>query len=387
MIRLLTLLLFVGLSAHLWAQCDFSDDYSDASLWTQVGDNVQVSNNRVDFVDGAPGGEQRRIFRELDFNVETTDCWEVKFKFRPEMLGELDGFPMVGHILFALSETDQDPRYDCPDIPCTGNPDNNQDAINIGYYTMNPPNGDVYFLIQCSNTGATLQSERLVYTEINRDIYVHLTRNCGILSLNIFEDEMLSQPLGNGPVELEFLDVKPLKYVQHAVNAAGRVERELTGYVDDLCLDVLACDTDSTILAETICSGDTLLFGDLSVTQPGLYIQELTNDCAGDSIVLLTVETTDVSSENYTAAICPDETVVILGETFDTNNTSGSIVLDGANQFGCDSIVNIQITILSGPECDPVSIPTLSEWGAIVLLLLISILAVVGIRNERLVIN
>jgi hypothetical protein len=45
------------ISGMLQAQCVFSDDYGVSSLWTQVGTDVQVSNNKVEFLNGAIDGE------------------------------------------------------------------------------------------------------------------------------------------------------------------------------------------------------------------------------------------------------------------------------------------------------------------------------------------
>ena len=77
----------------------------------------------------------------------------------------------------------------------------------------------------------------------------------------------------------------------------------------ELTLTVIASDT--TILDEYLCEGDSYTFGDEEITEPGVYIDILENTWGCDSIVVLTLE--EQEAQNF--VVNDDEYVIIAGET------------------------------------------------------------------------
>ena len=105
-----------------YSQCDYFDDFSSPGDWTQVGSLVEVSGGALQYIDGAPDGTQRRVYKELDEPYTSDDCWTMHLEFTPEEVGTFQGKPFTGHLIFSLTETDQDPIYDCPNESCSGYP-------------------------------------------------------------------------------------------------------------------------------------------------------------------------------------------------------------------------------------------------------------------------
>ena len=63
------------------------------------------------------------------------------------------------------------------------------------------------------------------------------------------------------------------------------------------------------------------------------------NEQAQESIITI-LESTEA---DFTATLCPNESVTINGQTYDFNRSTGTEILSGANEFGCDSIVHIDL--------------------------------------------
>jgi gliding motility-associated-like protein len=81
-----------------------------------------------------------------------------------------------------------------------------------------------------------------------------------------------------------------------------------------------------------------------NVTLPGANI------FGCDSIVLVQINYLNASAFQLTNTTCDDAYILSVGgQTFSKNNPSGSVTLSGMAANGCDSIVNVNITYLSKP--------------------------------------
>lgn len=105
----------------------------------------------------------------------------------------------------------------------------------------------------------------------------------------------------------------------------------------------------------TICSDDSILINGTmyssgnptgSDTLSGIS----QNGC--DSIVQTTVSFYPLSSGNYSAEFCESASVNINGTIYDIDNPSGTEILEDQAQFGCDSILNVNLTFTSDPSSD-----------------------------------
>ncbi|MBN2259468.1 MAG: IPT/TIG domain-containing protein, partial [Clostridiales bacterium] len=92
----------------------------------------------------------------------------------------------------------------------------------------------------------------------------------------------------------------------------------------------------------TICSGDSIQIGDSIFTQTGKYAVKLSNIFGCDSIVNLYLIVNPTHSTNITEAICQGESIQIGDSIF---NQTGKYSVRLSNIFGCDSIVNLDLTI------------------------------------------
>ena len=65
------------------------------------------------------------------------------------------------------------------------------------------------------------------------------------------------------------------------------------------------------------------------------------NGC--DSIVDVTLTIIDASFFDLDDTLCPGETITVGGDTYDESNLNGTTILTGQAISGCDSIVNVNI--------------------------------------------
>ena len=120
------------------------------------------------------------------------------------------------------------------------------------------------------------------------------------------------------------------------------------------------CDSIVTLILEVnpiydvpseaeICEGDTLIFGDQILTDPGIYTEtfQSINDC--DSIVTLSLE---IYPGNYQieAVICEGKKYIFGSDTLDLPN-SYTKTFQSVN--GCDSIVTLNLVVFPDSICGP----------------------------------
>ena len=67
----------------------------------------------------------------------------------------------------------------------------------------------------------------------------------------------------------------------------------------------------------------------------------LPNVC--DSILEVNVELLSSVNSTFDTVICAGENLTIGNMIFDETNSSGSVTLFGANQYGCDSIISVLV--------------------------------------------
>lgn len=244
----------------LRAQCLFDEDFSGSRKWTQVGELVEVRNQRVEYVSGAPDGFQRRVHTPLGGTLNSNDPWTAEFVFRPESVGSRHGHPWTGHMPLTITSGTDDPRHDCPDLDCTGHPPSKQYGVGIMYTAQNPPDGNMYFALWANDAGNNLggSSTKKIYANTLRvNYYIRLERVSSTeIKLSVFNDDKRTQHLSGSPISLQIPSkITGLNTVQVSNSVSGYYPRELNGWVDDICISK-RCDVEANAGEDvTICHG------------------------------------------------------------------------------------------------------------------------------------
>jgi len=254
----LLFLFSILLSSNTLAQCYFEDDYSDTIGWTQVGNEVEIFNGKVNFLNGAKdgagsGGEgQKRVYKLLPFTLNSSDLFIVEFEFLPTQFGAYPNnpFPMVDHNLFGLTESSQEPYNDCNDLDCTGFPIGMQNVITVNIVSNNPPNSDAFFRIYARENGNGYTNSILISNGgLNTIKYITLEKTSSTnLELSVFSDANKTIHLAGSPISLSIPNnIDNLNYIQHGNSVRGDYRRQLWGEVDNLCFNVNFADCISVL--------------------------------------------------------------------------------------------------------------------------------------------
>ncbi len=116
-----------------------------------------------------------------------------------------------------------------------------------------------------------------------------------------------------------------------------------------------------TFLTDTICQGDTLFVGSEVYTQPGIYADTLNSYFGCDSIVNLVLTVLPLDTTFLVASLCAGESYLVGDSTY---TMSGSYTNIFQNSNGCDSTVFLDLTVLM--SMDTMLTDTICEGDSVV---------------------
>ncbi|MBR6041032.1 MAG: T9SS type B sorting domain-containing protein [Paludibacteraceae bacterium] len=123
-------------------------------------------------------------------------------------------------------------------------------------------------------------------------------------------------------------------YVETFINAAG------CDSIVTLTLKVALKSTNA--IEETICEGESFVFGTQTLSAAGKYKETFTNAAGCDSVVTLTLKLAKISRTAVKETICEGQTFVFGTQTL---SSAGEYVETFTNVAGCDSIVTLTLNV------------------------------------------
>ena len=107
-------------------------------------------------------------------------------------------------------------------------------------------------------------------------------------------------------------------------------------------LDLTVNKTDTVTVIETVCEGESVQLGDSVYSQTGSYSSILSNQHGCDSIINLQLTVNPVQRFITDAEICEGETYLFQNQYYDTQGKYADTL---TNQYGCDSIYTLNLTV------------------------------------------
>ncbi len=137
-------------------------------------------------------------------------------------------------------------------------------------------------------------------------------------------------------------------------NFAGQILTSSGQYVDSTTSILTGCDSvttlnlsvDSIILVNqtaSICTGDTFMFGNNTLTVGGIYGDTSVSVNGCDSLTILDLTVNSVISINLADSICLGDSIVFASQTI---TTAGTFTDSSQTSSGCDSITTLTVTLL-----------------------------------------
>ncbi|MEO1259532.1 MAG: gliding motility-associated C-terminal domain-containing protein [Bacteroidota bacterium] len=105
-------------------------------------------------------------------------------------------------------------------------------------------------------------------------------------------------------------------------------------------------DVVSSTLDQILCPGENLtvngtIYDENNPSGTELLTGASINGC--DSLISVNLTFNDVPSSTFNQTLCPGESLIVNGTTYDENNPSGTELLTGASINGCDSLINVDL--------------------------------------------
>lgn len=193
--------------------------------------------------------------------------------------------------------------------------DENCEAVNIPVSFS-----ESSFLIAATDS-AQCEAERLLTVQSQTDTILPTQTEsiCSGDSLNIFGAWVSAAGL--------YCDTTP------TVGSCVRVE----------CLDLELRPTWSTDDSAAICQGESYNFYGTPLTEPGLYTEPLTASNGCDSLITLDLSVLPAVSESLQSTICESDTLFFDGQPL---TEPGTYTAEYQTTLGCDSIVELELTVL-----------------------------------------
>jgi gliding motility-associated-like protein len=125
-------------------------------------------------------------------------------------------------------------------------------------------------------------------------------------------------------------------------------------------LHLTVLDSIVTNIPLTVCDGDSVSFANQYFSQTGEYTVSFLSVLGCDSIFRIHVTVLPNTSSSISRIICPGESVTIAGQTFDA---AGSYQIPLQNSLGCDSTINLDVTVAPNPVIDATADKTKAKAG------------------------
>jgi uncharacterized delta-60 repeat protein len=114
-------------------------------------------------------------------------------------------------------------------------------------------------------------------------------------------------------------------------------------------IPAIPCTTTQIVQNISLCAGSSYSFNDLSITQAGTYVDTLQTVYGCDSIINLNVTVLPLPTQTQNILLCPGESTTINGISYSQN----AIVIDTVNaSTGCDTIKTYYINTIPASEID-----------------------------------
>jgi hypothetical protein len=297
----------------------FTDDYSNASNWTQVSGNysptrVTVTNGRVEAVNVQAFNFQNRIFRQIPNNttIRNEDSWQIETEIRNNTAAG----QFAAYIPLSLSSNNRDLLTNCTD----GNP-------NVQCNTINTTNRGLAVSV---NTNATNVDEisfliingesapRSLTIARNATYFIRLSKLLNTITLSVFTNAARTTQIVGSPITLTTnITLDNYNFIQHGITTFGGSHRRNSFTVDNtnmvlysLCeaRQLAGLSNAPTAFApvplQAVCSGNAINYTVTPVPGANSYVWRIDgNVVAGASTNVLRKTWTAAEAGNHVVSV------------------------------------------------------------------------------------
>jgi len=169
--------------------------------------------------------------------------------------------------------------------------------------------------------------------------------------------EIISSPI----VQVSICEEETYDFFGTQLSTAGLYTETLTsrdGCDSIVTLELSLLEINRTQDTKSICPDETIVFGERILCKPGIYVDTFTNASGCDSIVALRLELISEKFTNVIAEMCDTEVYIINGDTL---TVGGIYDYDLVAASNCDSTVTL--TLIVNPSYDQKVTEEICEGG------------------------
>ena len=109
---------------------------------------------------------------------------------------------------------------------------------------------------------------------------------------------------------------------------------------------------------ETICEGESYVLGNNTYSQSGTYVEDIVTGAGCNTQVTLNLEVAENPVVDIEETICAGESYVVGTNTYNQSGTYSDVI---STTMGCDSTVNLTLTVSTEMETSIQSMPPINS--------------------------
>jgi gliding motility-associated-like protein len=214
---------------------------------------------------------------------------------------------------------------------------------------------DTNFVVQTLCTGSSLTVNGTIYDEGNPsgfEVVPNATVNgCdSLISVNLTFENAVVNDIVDTLCPGESLTVNGTLYDADNPSGADTLLNGAVSGCDSIITVMLAFfPTDTNFIVQTLCTGSSLtvngtVYNEGNPSGFEVVPNGTVNGC--DSLISIDLSFEDAVVSNLSEALCPGESLMVNGTLYDATNLSGSDTIVNGSVNGCDSIINVSISYL-----------------------------------------
>ncbi|MEO6190373.1 MAG: SdrD B-like domain-containing protein [Saprospiraceae bacterium] len=227
-------------------------------------------------------------------------------------------------------------------------------AVNVKVLPFTKSNLDTSI---CKGGKITIHSQTFDESKQTGDITLSAANQFGC-------DSVISVKVSFLPFTKSFLDTSICKGGKITIHNQTFDESKQTGDITLSGANKFGCDSivsvklsflpfTKSFLDTSVCNGGSIIIHNQTFNesnQTGDIILSGKNQFGCDSIIHIQLKFLPFSQSRLDTTICLGEKLILYNQTFDQNKKTGTIRLPGMNQFGCDSLIQVQLNFNTKSE-------------------------------------
>lgn len=226
------------------------------------------------------------------------------------------------------------------------NPDNcNPVDSSTSTFIVTEPSNQTFDIELCKGQSIQLGSQTISSSGTYSATFKDIGGCDSIITLNVTEKSSNFTTIDTTICQGEFVTINNQKYTNSGIYTI--IIPLSSGCDSTITLKLKVNPTNNIRTTTYICKGETYIFDNQILSEPGIYIAKFKNTKGCDSTITMTLNVIQPDSTNIDTVMCLDYPIIFNNQTI---SAIGSYTAVLKNIFNCDSIVTLNLTAINLPS-------------------------------------